>query len=55
MSSRIEDSIVMERCTIAGVRALAHSILGRDVEVRASDPPGAHRLVVGDQSRLDLD
>lgn len=55
MSSRIEDSIVMERCTIAGVRALAHSILGRDVEVRGSDPPGAHRLVVGDQSRLDLD
>jgi glucose-1-phosphate thymidylyltransferase len=55
LSSRIEDSIVMERCTIAGVRALAHSILGRDVEVRGSDPPGAHRLVVGDQSRLDLD
>ena len=53
--SRIEDSIVMERCTIAGVRALARSILGRDVDVRGAEPPGVHRLVVGDQSRLELD
>ncbi|HXF37708.1 MAG TPA: glucose-1-phosphate thymidylyltransferase [Actinomycetota bacterium] len=53
--SRIEDSIVMERCRVIGVRRLEGSILGRDVEVRGSAPPGAHRIVVGDQSRLELD
>ena len=51
--SRVEDSIVMERCSIDGVRGLSGSILGRDVEVRRAK--GAHRLVVGDQSRLELD
>jgi glucose-1-phosphate thymidylyltransferase len=53
--SRVEDSIVMERCTIRGVRGLSGSILGRDVEVARAEARGMHRLVVGDQSRLDLD
>jgi glucose-1-phosphate thymidylyltransferase len=53
--SRVADSIVMEGSRVLGVRALEGSILGRDVEVRGSAPPGAHRIVVGDQSRLELD
>ena len=55
VSSRVADSIVMEGCRVLGVRGLEGSILGRDVEVRGSASPGAHRVVVGDQSRLELD
>ena len=42
-------------CTIAEVRGLTGSILGRRVEVRRSGAPGARRLIVGDQSRIELD
>ncbi|HYX79963.1 MAG TPA: glucose-1-phosphate thymidylyltransferase [Actinomycetota bacterium] len=54
ISSEIVDAIAMEGCRIEGVRRLERSILGRDVEVRGSDRPGARRLVVGDQSRLEV-
>ncbi len=54
-ASTLEDSIVMERCHIEGVRGLTGSILGRDVVVRHSGTRGERRLTVGDQSRVDLD
>ena len=51
----VEDSIVMEQCRIEGVRGLAGSILGRDVEVRRTDNgPARHSLIVGDQSQIHL-
>ena len=53
--SRVENSIVLEGCRIEGIGHLADSILGRHVEVRPSgsaDP--VHRLIVGDQSQLEL-
>ncbi|MGZ8629476.1 MAG: glucose-1-phosphate thymidylyltransferase [Actinomycetota bacterium] len=53
--SEVADSIVMEDCTIADVRGLTGSILGRRVEVRHSGGSGAHRLIVGDQSRVEVD
>ena len=53
-SSEIEDSIVMEQCTIEEVRAMAGSILGKGVEVRRAVRPQAYRLVVGDQSQLHV-
>jgi glucose-1-phosphate thymidylyltransferase len=52
--SEVEDSIVMEGCQIVDVHRLAASILGRNVEVRHSGSDDVHRLVVGDQSRLEL-
>jgi glucose-1-phosphate thymidylyltransferase len=52
--SEVEDSILMEGCQIVDVHGLAASILGRNVEVRHSGSDGVHRLVVGDQSRLEL-
>jgi glucose-1-phosphate thymidylyltransferase len=52
--SEVEDSIVMEGCQIVDVHGLATSILGRNVEVRHSGAGGVHRLVVGDQSRVEL-
>jgi glucose-1-phosphate thymidylyltransferase len=55
LRSAVEDSIVMEGCQIVDVHGLAASILGRNVEVLHSGTGGVHRLVVGDQSRLELD
>jgi glucose-1-phosphate thymidylyltransferase len=53
--SEIADSIIMDECVIADVRGLQGSILGRRVEVRHSGGSGAHRLIVGDQSRIEVD
>jgi glucose-1-phosphate thymidylyltransferase len=53
--SEVSDSIVMEGCRITDVHGLTGSILGRNVEVRHSGTEGVHRLVVGDQSRVEVD
>ena len=53
--SAIRDSIAMEGCKVTGVRGLAGSLLGRGVEVLHSGAPGVRRLVVGDQSRVEVD
>jgi glucose-1-phosphate thymidylyltransferase len=53
--SHIEDSIVMEGANICDVHGLARSILGRNVEVRHSPNAGSHSLIVGDQSRVEVD
>jgi len=55
VKSVVRDSIVMEGCQIVEVRGLSGSILGRNVEVRHSGTDGVHRLVVGDQSRVEVD
>ena len=52
--STVTDSIVMASCRIADVAALTGSILGRGAEVLRSDTPGATRLIVGDQSRVEV-
>ena len=54
-ASTITDSIVMEGCSIDRVRGLTGSILGRGSDVRHSGGEGAHRLIVGDQSRVEVD
>ncbi|HZD17962.1 MAG TPA: glucose-1-phosphate thymidylyltransferase [Actinomycetota bacterium] len=53
--SAIEDSIVMGGCTVIGVDGIGGSILGRNVEVRHSGRNRWHRLVVGDQSQVEVD
>ena len=53
--STIDDSIVMESAQITDVHGLSGSILGRNVEVRPSGAGGIHRLIVGDQSRVEVD
>jgi glucose-1-phosphate thymidylyltransferase len=53
--SEIEDSIVMERCRIEDVGGMAQSLLGKDVEVRrGKDRPAMYRLMLGDQSRVQV-
>ena len=53
--SSVTDSIVMQGCRITDVTGLTGSILGRNAEVCHSGAPGTHRLIVGDQSRVELD
>ena len=55
IDSAIRNSIVMQGCSINGVDALEGSILGRSVEVRHAGQRHAHRLVVGDQSVVEVD
>jgi glucose-1-phosphate thymidylyltransferase len=53
--SHVEDSIIMERCRIEDVRGMAQSLLGKDVEVRrGTRRPSFHRLMLGDQSQVEL-
>ena len=53
--SSIDDSIIMEGAQIADAHGLSGSILGRNVEVRNSGQSGVRRLIVGDQSRVEVD
>jgi glucose-1-phosphate thymidylyltransferase len=53
--SSVEDSIIMEGARITDVKGLSGSILGRGVEVRHSGKAKVHRLIVGDQSRVEVD
>jgi glucose-1-phosphate thymidylyltransferase len=55
VGSTVSDSIVMEGCRISGVPGVSGSILGRGVEVRHAGDRGIHRLVLGDQSRVEVD
>jgi glucose-1-phosphate thymidylyltransferase len=55
VDSTIRDSILMQGCVVSGVDALEGSILGRNTDVRHIAGRGAHRLVVGDQSRIEVD
>jgi glucose-1-phosphate thymidylyltransferase len=53
--SQVEDAIVMERCRIEDVRGLSQSLLGKDVEVRrGKTPPAMYRLMLGDQSQVEV-
>ncbi|HZD78752.1 MAG TPA: glucose-1-phosphate thymidylyltransferase [Actinomycetota bacterium] len=53
VGSTVEDSIVMERTRIEGVRGISSSIFGRDVELRGERGP--RRFVIGDQSHIEID
>jgi glucose-1-phosphate thymidylyltransferase len=54
VDSAVADTIAMEGSRIEGVRTLTGSILGRNVDVRSSGSSARHRLVVGDQSRVEI-
>lgn len=53
--SEIEYSIVLSGASIRGVGRIEASLIGHDVEVRlAPRTPRAHRLVLGDQSKVQI-
>ncbi|GII27285.1 glucose-1-phosphate thymidylyltransferase [Planotetraspora mira] len=54
-NAEIEYSIVLDGSSVDGVSRIAHSLIGRNVEVsRASGPPYTHELMVGDHSRIQV-
>jgi glucose-1-phosphate thymidylyltransferase len=53
--TELEHSIVLEQCTIRDVARIEDSLIGKNVEVtRSEESPRAHRLMVGDHSRVQL-
>ncbi|GAA1308805.1 glucose-1-phosphate thymidylyltransferase [Planotetraspora silvatica] len=53
--AEIEDSIVLGGSSVHGVSRVAHSLIGRNVEVsRAVGTPNIHQLVVGDHSKIQV-
>ena len=53
--SEIEYSIVLEGASIRGVRRIEASLIGHDVEVTpAPEVPRAHRLILGDHSKVQI-
>ncbi|MCI3275046.1 glucose-1-phosphate thymidylyltransferase [Streptomyces cylindrosporus] len=53
--SWIEDSIVLPRASITGVRRIESSLIGQDVVVTPTpDPPRGHRLVLGDHCKVEI-
>ncbi len=53
--SEIEYSIVLRGSSVIGVRRVEASLIGRDVEVTpAPRNPSAHRLVLGDHSKVQI-
>src|SRR5690606_8340226 len=53
--SEVEYSILMPRASIDGVGRIEQSLIGHDAEVtRAPDTPRAHRLVLGDHSKVQI-
>ncbi len=55
VDSEIEYSIVLRGASICGVRRIEASLIGHDVEVTpAPNVPKAHRLVLGDHSKVQI-
>jgi glucose-1-phosphate thymidylyltransferase len=55
VDSEIEYSIVLRGASITGVRRIEASLIGHDVELtRAPKVPMAHRLVLGDHSKVQI-
>ena len=53
--SEIEYSIVLESASVIGVRRVEASLIGRHVEITpAPRVPAAHRLVIGDYSKVQI-
>jgi len=55
VDSEIEYSIVLRGASVSGVRRIEASLIGHDVEVTpAPNVPRAHRLVLGDHSKVQI-
>ena len=55
LDSEIEYSIVLSNASISGVRRIEASLIGHHAEVTpASGVPRAHRLVLGDHSKVQI-
>ncbi|MFM8861541.1 MAG: glucose-1-phosphate thymidylyltransferase, partial [Acidimicrobiia bacterium] len=56
VDSSIENSVILEQSRITGIRSLADSLVGKQVEVRRSSRrPHANQLMIGDHSVVEID
>ena len=56
VDSELDHSVVLESARIVGIHRLTDSLIGRDVEVvRSERRPRALRLMLGDDSKVELD
>ncbi|MFM7271395.1 MAG: glucose-1-phosphate thymidylyltransferase [Actinomycetes bacterium] len=56
IDSELDHSVVLESARIVGIHRLTDSLIGRDVEVvRSERRPRALRLMLGDDSKVELD
>lgn len=54
-NAAVEDSILLDRSSIRGVRSIKGSLIGRDSSVvRASRDLHVHQLIMGDDSRIEV-
>jgi glucose-1-phosphate thymidylyltransferase len=54
-SAEIENSVVLEQCSIRDLRRIESSLIGKNVEVcRVDERPRAYRLMLGDHSRVGV-
>lgn len=55
VDSSIENSVILEESSVTGVRSIADSLVGKQVEVRRSRrEPHANRLMIGDHSVVEI-
>jgi glucose-1-phosphate thymidylyltransferase len=55
VSSEVEHAVILEQSRILDIPRIADSLVGKQVEVtRSRARPRAHRLMLGDHSRVDL-
>lgn len=53
--TEIEDSVVMEECSISNAGRITESLIGKNVKIRENGRrPAGHRLIVGDNSEILL-
>jgi glucose-1-phosphate thymidylyltransferase len=50
----VSDSIVLSEVSVEEVRAIRGSLIGRSAQVRSAAPADGHRLVIGDNSRIEV-
>ena len=56
VDSELDHSVVLGAARISGIHRLTDSLIGRDVQVvRSEQRPRALRLMLGDDSKVELD
>jgi glucose-1-phosphate thymidylyltransferase len=53
--TEVEDSIIMDECSILNAGKIVESLIGRNVKIQEGvSKPKGHRIIVGDNSDISL-
>ena len=54
-NSEVEHSIICENTVIRDIKRIEDSLVGKGVQIlRSTGKPAAHRIMVGDSSRIEI-